>query len=108
MRKGEVWIIEIPGIDGHEQRGLRPALFIADTKTSMALMIPFTSNLKALRFAFTVRIQPSQRNGLNAVSVALVSQLRAIDKKRLQKKIGILDTKIMKELEGMIKNLLGL
>jgi|SRR3989338_2896015 len=108
MRKGEVWIIEIPGIDGHEQRGLRPALFIADTKTSMALMIPFTSNLQALRFAFTVRIQPSQRNGLNAVSVALVSQLRAIDKKRLQKKIGILDTKIMKELEGMIKNLLGL
>ena len=26
MKKGEIWIIDIPGLGGHEQRGRRPAI----------------------------------------------------------------------------------
>lgn len=108
MKKGEIWIVEVPGVDGHEQRGLRPAIFVADTKSSAAIVVPCTSNLQALRFPFTLRIEPSRGNGLDASSVALVLQLRAIDKKRLQKKIGEIDKFLLKELDGMMRNLLGL
>ena len=108
MRKGEVWIVEIPGADGHEQRGLRPAIFIADTKMSVAIVIPCTANLQALRFPFTLRIEPSRGNGLDVASVALVLQLRAIDKNRLRNKIGKLERPVLKEIDAMMRDLLGL
>ena len=108
MKKGEIWIVEIPGIDGHEQRGLRPAVFIADTKTGVVIVIPCTSNLQALRFPFTLRIEPSRENGLDALSVALVLQLRAIDKKRLKKRLGNIEKSIVKKIDAMVCDLLAL
>lgn len=108
MKKGEVWIVEIPGVDGHEQRGRRPAIFIADAKTSVAIVIPCTSNTEALRFPFTIRIEPSRENGLDISSVALVLQLRAVDKKRLRNKIGKLEKPVLKKVDIMVRNLLGL
>lgn len=108
MKRGEVWIVEIPGIDGHEQRGTRPAIFIADTKTGVAIVVPCTSNIQALRFPFTLRIEPSRVNGLEVPSVALVLQLRAVDKKRLLKKIGKIEQTTLGELSKMMRDLLGL
>ncbi len=108
MRRGEVWIVEILGVDGHEQRGLRPAIFIADTRTSVAIIVPCTSNIQALRFPFTLRLEPSRENGLEVSSVALVLQLRAIDKKRLHKKVGKIDEATFKELNKMMRDLLAL
>ena len=107
MKKGEVWIVEVPGVNGHEQRGLRPAIFIADTKTSVAIIVPCTSNVQALRFPFTLRLEPSRENGLKAASVALVLQLRAVDKTRLRKKIGRAEKATLKVLDAMIRNLLA-
>src|SRR3989344_5900987 len=108
MKKGEVWNVEIPGVDGHEQRGLRPAVFIANTKTNIVMIIPCTSNLLALHFPFTVKVKPTASNGLDNVSVALVLQLRAIDKRRLIKKIGKLDAKITRSIDFLMRRLLGL
>jgi|SRR3989338_1194715 len=108
MKKGEVWIVEIPGVNGHEQSGLRPAIFIADTKTNVAIVIPCTSNFEALRFPFTLRIEPSRKNGFRITSIALVLQLRAIDKKRLQKRVGRIDNPVLKEIDAIIRNLLSI
>lgn len=107
MKKGEVWIVEIPGVDGKEQRGLRPAIFIADTRTSVAVVIQCTSNFQALRFPFTARLEPSRGNGLDVLSVALVFQIRAIDKKRLLQKVGKLEKTAIKELDIIMRKLFG-
>ncbi len=48
MEKGEVWIVEFPSKRGREQEGRRPLIVIADTKTSLVLVIPLTSNVEAL------------------------------------------------------------
>ena len=108
MKKGELWIIEIPGIDGHEQSGRRPALLFADTKTHIAIVIPCTSNLHALRFPYTLQITPSKNNGLATPSVALLLQIRAIDKKRLQKKIGTLEKKSLDQIDNLLRKLFHL
>ena len=108
MTKGEVWIVEIPDLSGHEQSGLRPAIFIADTRTSIAIVIPCTANLQALLFPFTIQIAPSRINGLDVSTIALVLQLRAIDKKRLQKKVGKLEKPTLQKIEKMLRNLLEL
>jgi mRNA interferase MazF len=108
MKKGETWIVEIPGVNGHEQAGLRPAIIIADTRTMVAVIIPCTSNIQALRFPFTVRIEPTRRNGLDSDTIALLFQIRAIDKVRLKKRIGFLEVKTMREVDKTLKILFGL
>lgn len=92
MRKGEIWLVDIPETDGREQSGKRPVAVVADTDSNISIVVPFTSNLQALRFPHTLEIEPSKENGLAARSIALVFQIRAIDKKRLRVRIGRLET----------------
>lgn len=108
MKKGEVWIADIPELGGHEQKGVRPIVIVADTQTTVAIVIPCTSNLRALQLPATLLIEPSPTNGLKTSSIALILQLRAIDKKRLKKKIGIIERFTIKEINKGLKQLLDL
>ena len=108
MQKGEIWLVELPSADGHEQAGTRPVAVLAETEANIAIIVPFTSNLQALRFPSTIEVKPSKTNGLTAISVALVFQMRAIDKKRLKKKIGNAEESVLKEINAMLKNLLNI
>ena len=107
MKKGEVWIVEVPQLGGHEQEGLRPAIVLADTPTSIAIVIPCTSNSHALRFPYTPLIEPSDMNGLSASSVALILHIRAMDKKRLKRRIGTLEKPALNMMNKIIKALLS-
>lgn len=104
MNKGDIWQVEIPASNGHEQAGIRPCILVADTTTSICIVIPITSNGVATRFPYTVIIKQSKDNGLGKDSVALVFHIRAIDKKRLKKKIGIIEN--MEKIDELLKDLL--
>ena len=108
MKKGEIWLVELPATNGYEQKGTRPVVVLADTETNISVIIPFTSNIQALRFPHTIEVKPSKKNGLGSISIALILQIRAIDKKRLQKKVGDLEDFILKNIDEIIKQLLGL
>jgi mRNA interferase MazF len=86
MKRGEIWIVEFPFANGKEQRGRRPCLVLAETKTDIVIVVPFTSNLYALRFPYTVEIKKSKENGLEKDSVALVFHVQALDRKRFVSK----------------------
>ena len=54
MERGEIWIVKLPEIaDGHEQQGTRPYLILA-TAINVIVVIPLTTNTKALRFPHTL------------------------------------------------------
>lgn len=106
MRKGEVWLVELFEGAGREQYGLRPAIILADTATDICIVIPLTSNLKALKFPYAVQVEPSKYNGLRVLSVALVFQIRAIDKSRLAKKLGQLEKSLLVNILEILKKLL--
>ena len=108
MNKGEIWLVEIPSANGHEQTGTRPAVIVADTTANVAVVVPFTSNIQALRFPHTLEVKPTKSNGLSTVSTLLLFQLRAIDKKRLKKNIGKLDDAKINELDQLLKRFLSL
>ena len=108
MTKGEIWIAQLPTLSGHEQEGIRPVIVLSNVIASLVLIIPCTSNIQALRFPHTLEINPSKRNGLKNLSVALVFQIRAIDKQRLQKKAGILEKQVVSKVDSMLRQLLGL
>ena len=107
MKKGEIWLVELPSADGREQVGSRPAIIMAETEI-VNIVIPLTSNIQALRFPHTIEIKPSKKNNLSAISVGLVFQIRALDKKRFKNKLGELDDKNLKEVDIMLKKMLNL
>ena len=48
-----------------------------------------------MRFAGTTLIRPTAENGLRQVSVALVFQLRAIDRRCIQERIGSVSEEVL-------------
>ncbi|MBI5841124.1 MAG: type II toxin-antitoxin system PemK/MazF family toxin [Chloroflexi bacterium] len=115
MQRGDIVLVDLPqvaGTSGHEQTGSRPALVVHDDATSVNLsvvmIIPMTSNLTAQNFSHTILIKPSKQNGLSMPSVILIFQLRAIDKRRIMKKIGVIEPPIMEQVNIELKKLLGI
>ena len=114
MAQGDILRIEFPesNVPGHEQHGQRPAVVIEvelpGSNLPTQLVIPMTSNLSALRYTSTVKVEPSPRNGLNNTSVALCFQLRAIDKKRVISTAGTLDAGDLSRIIAEVKRLLGM
>lgn len=109
MQKGDIYYVEIPLSMGHEQAGLRPAIIVQASgieKLPTVLIVPLTSKLKAADFPFTFLIEPDHINNLDVTSVALVFQLRAIDKKRLKNKIGKIGWEKVEILKKILKDIM--
>ena len=107
MKKGELWILELPSKGRREQSGTRPCLILADTQTNMIIVIPLTSNFQALRFPNTLEIKKSYENKLERNSVALIFQIQSLDKRRFKRKIGILEENYVEQIKRKLKELLN-
>lgn len=95
MRFGDVVLVELPrpsGPPGREQFGARPAIVVhadnARANLSTLVIVPLTSQAKALSFQGSYLVKPSKENGLAEESVVLSHQIRAIDTKRIFKGTG--------------------
>jgi mRNA interferase MazF len=108
MARGDVLRVTLPESDRREERGTRPAIAVQmeNTASPMLMVVPVPSALGALRFPFTVRIEPLENNGLTLTSVALVFQLRAIDRKRIVHKMGELEAELMAQIDAEIWQML--
>jgi mRNA interferase MazF len=110
MEIGDVYTVEIPPSNGHEQAGARPAIIAQAPKFGVTLptvlIVPLTSRLTAQSFPGTLLIQPDSDNNLNATSVALVFQLRAIDKRRIKRRLGRLSASDLSKVHDQMKALL--
>lgn len=101
-------MISLPASGGREQSGRRPAVAVQTDLAGepMLMIVPVTSNLAALRFAFSVRVEPSPENGLTTSSVVMVFQMRAIDKARIIRKIGQMSAADMAHIDTEIWRML--
>jgi len=111
MRKGEVWRVRLPFASGHTQAGERPAIIVQDDPFNASLptilVVPFTSNQAATRFAGTLVVQPDAQNGLTAPSVALIFQLSALDKRDCIRRLGELDQGSLDQVYVLLDQLTG-
>lgn len=112
MNSGDLYNVEIPLSDGHEQAGTRPAIIVQasqfEEQLPTILIVPLTSQLAAQAFPGTLLIHPDSENGLTLPSIALVFQLRAIDKRRLRRMIGRLNLAHLAQVHQHLKILLQL
>jgi mRNA interferase MazF len=110
MRRGEIWRVRIPFASGHAQAGDRPALIVQEDSLIIALptvlIVPFTSTPGASRFPGTLIVQPDGQNGLTLPSVALVFQLRALDKRDCVQQLGVIDTPTLDQVFVVLDQLL--
>ena len=108
MARGDILLVSLPATGGREQSGRRPAVAVqTDIAGEPLLMVaPITSNLTALRFTFSVRVEPSAENGLTVPSVIMIFQMRAIDKTRIIRKIGRMTSDDMQRIDAEIWRML--
>jgi mRNA interferase MazF len=111
MTIGEIHWVDLPDTGGREQAGRRPAIIIQNDgyagSLPTVLVIPLSSAIAALRFPGTAAIKANETSGLRTDSVALVFQLRAIDRGRIKEKIGIVSESDVLEIRSELAKLLG-
>ena len=111
LTHGAIHWIRFPSANGREQAGRRPAIVVQDETSAgllpVVLVVPVTGSLAASRFAGTMVIDPTPENGLLARSVALVFQMRAVDRRRIEDCIGIASAEVMAEIFAALDKLFG-
>ncbi|MBI5225234.1 type II toxin-antitoxin system PemK/MazF family toxin [Candidatus Micrarchaeota archaeon] len=107
--KVDVWEAELRGASGHEQKGSRPVLLWRDLDhVKIAIVIPLTSNLERKSIPHTYLIAATIKNGLQKESIALIFQIRAIDKVQLKRKVGELESHDIAAIADVLKDMLKL
>jgi mRNA interferase MazF len=108
---GDIHWVELPATNGHKQGGRRPAVIVQDEafggQLPVVLAVPLTTASSTLRFAGTLLIQPTEENGLRQPSVALVFQIRAVDRRRIREHVGTLSATALAEVFVTLDKLLG-
>lgn len=110
MTRGDIWWADLGPYRTLEQTGRRPVIvWQSDTLTRLlqsVLVIPLTTNLDRARLAGSARITASD-DGLEADSVALAFQMRAIPKKCLRTFVRALTLEELAELDLATDEALG-
>jgi mRNA interferase MazF len=73
----------------------------------LVLVVPLTSQATALRFPGTVVVAATPTNGLTLPSVALVFQIRALDRSRFVRRLGEVSDQILDTIFAELDNLTG-
>lgn len=106
IRQGEVYWLHFGNPEGSEPAGRRPALIVQHDRfnrsaISTVVVAAITSNLRLAGMPGNVRLRRGEA-GLLLPSVINVSQLRTIDRIRLEERVGILKPERLKEvLQGL-------
>jgi mRNA-degrading endonuclease toxin of MazEF toxin-antitoxin module len=108
---GEIDWIEFPPSDGLEQAGRRPAAVVQDPLVGAGLttvmVVPITGQPANNRFSGTVSVLPSDQNGLHKEFVIHVFQIRAMDRVRFRKRIGVVELPVLAAVFHQLDRLTG-
>lgn len=109
-KRGEVYLVNWDPGRGSEQTGIRPAVIIQNdigNKFSLTTIIAACSTSITKPFPFIVKIT-AKESGLDRDGTINLAQIMTIDKTRLHRKIGVLSSNKITELNKAIMNSLGL
>lgn len=102
IKQSGIYLANLDPVKGHEQSGYRPVLVlqndILNKNLNTVIVAPLTKNLTAKGHITTYFID-KRISKLNFDSVALLFQIRTIDKLRIQKQISNLDETMMKRIK---------
>lgn len=111
IRRGDLVIADLSPVVGSEQGGLRPVLVIQNdigNRFSPTIIVAaVTSQIEKSKMPTHVELS-AKEVGLMRNSVVLLEQIRTIDKRRVQQKLGRLDSKTMEMVDEALAISMGL
>jgi len=110
-RRGEVYLVTFDPTVGSEIQRTRPALIIqndiANRHSPITIVAAITSQFEEPLYPTEVLITPPE-GGLTTASVALLNQLRSIDRRRLVRRLGRVTEATMERVNRAMQLSLGL
>ena len=110
IRRGEIYYADLSPVVGSEQGGVRPVLIIQNdvgNKYSPTVIVSaITSQLGKAKLPTHIEL-PADKYNLPKNSVALLEQIRTLDKRRLQEKVTTLSPDKMREVNKALLISLG-
>jgi len=110
-KRGEVYLIKFDPTIGAEIRKTRPGLIIQNDLSNQSSPVTIVA---AISSKFTLPLHPTEvlinstEGGLTRDSVVLCNQIRTVDKQRLTKRIGKIQSTLMGEVDSALSISLGL
>lgn len=109
--KGEIYYADLGKTIGSEQAGIRPVIIvqndIGNEKSTTTIVVPLTKNIrKKINQPTHFLLKPTGKIRYN--SIVLAEQIRVIDKERIGSRVGRLNKKIIKCIDNIILETLGI
>lgn len=111
VQRGEIYYVNLGSNIGSEQSGCRPVLIIQNNtgnKYSPTTIVATLTSKKKKYLPTHVFIKKDSCNGLEYNSIVELEQIRTIDKKRLENKVGRLSEEDLDKVLEAIKTSLAL
>ncbi len=107
---GEVWLVDLNPVRGHEQAGKRPALVVSvdlfnQGPGGLVVALPISSKPKGVPFHVAV---PGAEGGLRQPSFIKCEDIRSVAKERLVQRLGTVSRATMDEVQDRLRILLDL
>lgn len=110
VRRGEIYMADLSPVVGSEQGGVRPVLIIQNNVgnrySPTVIVSAITSRLDKSKLPTHIELS-AEKYHLPKDSVALLEQIRTLDKRRLREKITRLEDNKMREINRAILISLG-
>ena len=111
-RRGEIYVVNFEPTVGAEIKKTRPAVIIqndiANRWSPITIVAAITSKVDGGRTYPTQVAVQAPEGGLRADSVILLNQIRSVDTSRLVRRLGVLRTETVREVDRALLLSLGL
>ncbi|WP_207755048.1 type II toxin-antitoxin system PemK/MazF family toxin [Alkaliphilus hydrothermalis] len=111
VKRGDIYYADLSPVIGSEQGGVRPVLIIqndiGNRYSPTVIIAAITSQINKAKLPTHIEIAATDY-GLPKDSVILLEQIRTIDKRRLEEKIGHIDDEMMEKVNDALMISLGL
>ena len=103
-RRGEIWWVDLKPVIGSETDKERPCLIlqndVGNQNGTTTIVAPILSGMKT--YPFVVNVAPTSQNGLDRDRHINLSQMRAVDTRRIKSKQGVLEDSYWEEIEKAV------
>jgi mRNA interferase MazF len=102
VKRGEIWLVNLDPTIGSEIRKTRPCVVVspAEMHDRLRTVIVAPMTTKSWSAPFRIGVTHSGRKGL-----ILLDQMRALDKARLAKRVGVVSAKTLKSTLSTLQEL---
>jgi mRNA interferase MazF len=110
--RGEVYLCSFDPSVGHEIKKTRPALVIqndvGNRYSSLTIVAAITSSVSPVPYPVEVAVDPTTANGLDVRSSIRLDQIRTVDRQRIVRRLGVVDSATLAKVDEALKISLGL